>query len=250
MRWIFGLLGMFIVAVVGFMYKTKQLETLKIPGLPGKTLADLNPQKIIETYKNTLGEVELRNQALLKGELPEEKLKAALNSNNGTIAAAARVSQDAPTGESRPAAVASGSANTNVVPANVAKNNTAPRALTTQRYGMELVKLSEGEVQPYLGQWVTKGGGTSSLQVRLSFKPERSISSVSVRAEPSTNVSIGDNSTMIWKNTKTGQVVVVINDHSYIHLEGTSPQLRGLFYKRGDDGVVFQKVFEFSLVRH
>lgn len=244
MRWIFGLFSIFIAAVIGFMYKTKQLETLKIPGLPEKKLSDLHPQKIIETYKNTVSDVEQRNQALLKGELPEEKLKAAVKSANGTVAAAARVAEDFPTGETPTRKIIDKSR-----AAVMAASPSAPRPTKIQKYGMNLEKLSEVEVEPYLGKWFAQGGQAASLFVQLNFQPERAISSVSVTAAPSTNASFGDNSTMIWKNTQSGQVIVVINENAYIELRGTLPKIFGTFYQRHRNEVRFQKLFEFPLLR-
>ena len=56
MRMLFGLMGLFIAAPIGFMYKTNQLSNLDkgIPGIPGTKISDLDPRKIVSKYKDTL----------------------------------------------------------------------------------------------------------------------------------------------------------------------------------------------------
>lgn len=238
MRILFGLLSILIVAGIGFMYKTNQLSSLnkEIPGIPGTKLSDLDPRKIVNSYKNTLGDVEKRNQALLTGELDEDKLKALAKTGDGVAPAAANAS-----GAASPAALA---------PQATAAQKVPVRATRMYRYGMDIEKLSAEEAKPYLGTWVYAMKATNELPVRMTLRPDGAISSVAVKLQPNINASAGDNSTPLWKNAKTGQVIVLAGDKDYIVLTNPAQGLRGTFYRQGADGVTYLKIMEFPLAKY
>jgi hypothetical protein len=239
MRVMFGMLGLFIVALIGFMYKTNQLPSLDkgILGMPGTTTADLDLGKIVSKYKDTLSGLEKRNQAMLNGELDEDKSKSVTDLSNNNKALRALM-KEMPTEDAPPEEKPS------LAPQPIAKVERPTRMF---RYGMDLEKMSTESAKPYLGNWTYYVPQTQEYPVRINLRPDGAISNVSVNMQPNINASMGDNYTPLWKNTKTGQIIVLTGARDYILLSPHTSGLRGSLYRRGADGVTYQKMMEFPL---
>lgn len=241
MRMLFGLLGLFLTALIGFIYKTNQFSGLDkdIPGIPGTKISDLDPRKIVGKYKDTLSGLQKRNQALMNGELDEDKLKALAQASGNNSKALNAIMKDMPTGAAPQ-------------PENVPAPSRVPvakleRPTRMYRYGMDLEKMSAESTKPFLGNWTYFVPQTQERPVRLNLRSDGTISSVSVSMQPNINASMGDNFTPLWKNTKTGQVIVLAGERDYIVLTSQGSGLRGTLYRRGADGITYQKMMDFPL---
>lgn len=239
MRLIFGVLGMSLVMIVIFMAQSGQLAALKkIPevskmlGGSGQgdkdfSLSAATPQKILESFKKTMNSVAQRNQALLEGDAPST------------------APLDTPATESSPAV-----AETPKVHSDVVGSSTNPMS----KYGMSLVRLTDAEAQPYLGNWRST---ESEAQIQMRLQRDRSISSLRITAEPNTHISFGHNQLPLWKNTANGLIIFALSDDEYLHLSGKDAELTGFLYqreRRGDrsripEAKAFRRTLRFTLRR-
>ena len=229
MRLILSVLGMSIVMIAIFLAQSGQLSSLKalpeVSKILGETgsrdsdfsLAAASPQRILESFKKTMTSLRQRDQFLLEDE-------GGIQGANHLVVESSKNSDPIPENlqEQKPVMPASMNARTDSATENI-----------VSKYGMSLIKITDEEAQPYLGQWMSK---TQGVTIKMHLQRDHGISSLRLRADPDTHISFGHNQFPLWKNTKTGAIVFALSEDDYLQLSPTESGLRGALYQRTQRG--------------
>lgn len=249
MRVFWGLLGAVLSVGITWMIQTGRWHGGQaVPGMPGTTFADLDPRKIVSSFKNSVGTSDARFKNLFSGELsPDQQLDAVAravgeispdqelpaNAENKVVAAPQGTSLRVPTPDPTRALSPSG----------------ARPDQRVYRYAMDIQRLRAQELDPYLGDWISQPAHPTQY-VHLQIQASPAISNVSVRTPPmAMALNQADNHGLLWKDVHTGKVIVALSEETYLVLEGARSPLTVTVYQRGNVGTVFHRVMEKSLTR-
>lgn len=251
MKLFLGVLSIVVGMGLGFLYQTKQLEVLKsipefsqylISGLTGSEdkFQDLQHPKDKIPSKSKLSLLDPR-QMLASVEKSMEKIKERQQAFRDL---------EGPSGETFPSADKSGQ---NLAKAS-APVETKERPTSLHRYGMNLKKLTANEINPFLGKWVFKDPRVPAAEVRLHLQPEKLISSATLKwpalkSTPAINMAVGENTPLLWQDTQTGQLIVVLKEHQYLQITNIGDSLNGSLYSGGFSKAGYQKILEFPLIK-
>lgn len=256
MRMFWGLLGAVLSVGLTWMIQTGRLHGGQaVPGAPGTNIADLDPRKIIASLKSSVGKSDARLKNVLEGELsPDQQMEALARVVEGDPSLNAGAKNIGSMG--RDSKISSHVSNV-AAPSKSGVGQDLTRALSPSgavpgqkvyRYSMDIQRVTEGELQPYLGDWISQPPSPTQY-LHLQIQPLRAISNVSVRVPQIVQTSLADNNGLLWKDVNSGRMLVALNNSEYILLEGTASPLKATLFQRGNVGTTYHRVLEYSLVR-
>ncbi len=241
MRIFWGLVSMVLSLGLTWMIQTGRLQsTHPVPGLEGKSWADLDPRKLISSYKGSITDAQLRVNNLMDGKFAENRADGQLQELQKDINAVSGTDANKTSGEP-------------------AKKPTAPtRALSPSgarpdqivyRYSMDIVRASEKVLPSFLGEWISFPPDPAHL-LSLKISAPGSISKMSLR-HGNLQKSYADSHGLVWIEAETRQNLIPITDYAYLHIEriqnADEPLLKATVFQQGNVGTTFHPSATFEL---